>query len=52
MKLKLLHTVNEWLTMERMYRDMLESYEIKTASHLDYLKMICKTSLKMNQSIN
>ena len=46
------YTVNEWLTMERMYRDMLESYEIKTASHLDYLKMICKTSLKMNQSIN
>ena len=45
-------TVNEWLTMERMYRDMLESYEIKTASHLDYLKMICKTSLKMNQSID
>lgn len=46
------YTVNEWLTMERMYRDMLESYEIKTASHLDYLKMICKTSLKMNQSID
>ena len=46
------YTVNEWLTMERMYRDMLESYEIKTASHLDYLKMICKTSLKMNQSMD
>ena len=46
------YTVSEWLTMERMYRDMLESYEIKTASHLDYLKMICKTSLKMNQSID
>ena len=46
------YTVNEWLTMERMYRDMLASYEIKTASHLDYLKMICKTSLKMNQSID
>ena len=46
------YTVNEWLTMERMYRDMLESYEIKTASHHDYLKMICKTSLKMNQSID
>ena len=46
------YTINEWLTMERMYRDMLESYEIKTASHLDYLKMICKTSLKMNQSID
>ena len=46
------YTVNEWLTMERMYRDMLESYEIKTASHLDYLKMICKTSLKMNQAID
>ena len=46
------YTVNEWLTMERMYRDMLESYEIKTASHIKYLKMICKTKLKMNQSID
>ena len=30
----------------------MDSYEIKSASHLDYLKMICKTSLKMNQAID
>lgn len=46
------YSAEEWLTMERMYRDMMDSYEIKTASHLDYLKMICKTSLKMNQAID
>ena len=47
-----LYNVEELLQMERFYRDMMDSYEIKSASHLDYLKMICKTSLKMNQAID
>lgn len=47
-----LYNTEELLSMERLYRDMMDSYEIKTASHLDYLKMICKTSLKMNQAID
>lgn len=47
-----LYSVDEWLYMEKLYRDMMDSYEIATASHLDYLKMICKTSLRMNQAID
>lgn len=47
-----LYSADEWLVMEKLYRDMMNSYEITTASHLDYLKMICKTSLKMNQAID
>jgi hypothetical protein len=31
---------------------MHETYDIQGASHEDYLKMICKTSLKMNQAID
>ncbi len=52
MKWGKLYNPDEWLYMEKLYRDMMNSYEITTASHLDYLKMICKTSLKMNQAID
>ena len=31
---------------------MMESYDIQTAGHIDTLKFICKTSLKMNQLID
>ena len=30
----------------------MESYDIQTAGHIDTLKFICKTSLKMNQLID
>ncbi len=42
----------EWIQLEDLYNRMHETYEIKGASHEDYLKMICKTSLKMNQAID
>jgi len=47
-----LYKEEEWLILEQFYNQMHESYDIQTASHEDYLKMICKTSLKMNQAID
>jgi hypothetical protein len=31
---------------------MMTSFDIVTPSHEDYLKLICKTSLKMHQCID
>ena len=42
----------EWVQLEKLYQDMMASYDIQTAGHIDTLKMICKTSLKMNQLID
>lgn len=47
-----LYSIEELLTMEKLYRDMMESYEITTASHIDYLKKICKTSVKFDQALD
>lgn len=47
-----LYKEEEWVQLEDLYNRMHETYEIKGASHEDYLKMICKTSLKMNQAID
>lgn len=46
------YTPVEWVTMEQLYNDMCESYDIQTAGHKDTLKMICKTSLKANQLVD
>ena len=42
----------EWVQLEKMYNEMMESYDIQTAGHIDTLKLICKTSLKANQLID
>ena len=47
-----LYKLEEWVDLERFYRDMMESYDIQTAAHKDYLKKICKASLKMDQAID
>lgn len=47
-----LYNEEEWLFLEQFYNQMHNSYDIQTASHEDYLKMIAKTSLKMNQAID
>ena len=43
---------DEWVWLEQLYNDMMESYDIQTAGHLDTLKLLCKTSLKCNQLID
>lgn len=42
----------EWVRMEQLYNDMMNSYDIQGAGHKDTLIMICKTSLKANQLID
>ena len=42
----------EWVALEQLYKDMMESYDIQTAGHIDTLKMLCKTSLKSNQLLD
>lgn len=42
----------EWVYMERLYQDMMKSYDIQTAGHKDTLKMVCKCSLKANQLLD
>lgn len=47
-----LYSEEELLQMERLYYEMMASFEISTASHLDYLKKICKVSLKLEQGLD
>ena len=42
----------EWIWLEQLYNEMINSYDIQTAGHIDTLKMVCKTSLKANQLID
>lgn len=42
----------EWIQLEKLYAEMMESYDIQSAGHIDTLKLICKTSLKANQLID
>lgn len=42
----------EWIKLEQFYNEMMDSYDIQSAGHIDTLKLICKTSLKANQLID
>ena len=42
----------EWIKLEQLYNEMMESYDIQSAGHIDNLKLVCKTSLKANQLID
>lgn len=42
----------EWVQLEQYYQEMMQSFDIQTPSHEDYLKLICKTSLKAHQLID
>lgn len=42
----------EWVQLEKLYNEMMNSYDIQSAGHIDTLKLICKTSLKANQLID
>lgn len=46
------YTVNEWIQLEKLWTEHMQSFDIQTASHKDYLKLICKASLRANQFIN
>jgi hypothetical protein len=40
---------DQWVALEQLYTDMMKSYDIQTAGHIDILKLVCKASLKANQ---
>lgn len=42
----------EWIRLEQLYEEMMGSYDIQGAGHIDTLKLVCKTSLKANQLID
>ena len=42
----------EWVQLEKYYQEMMQSFDIQTPSHEDYLRLICKTSLKAHQLID
>ena len=43
---------DEWVQLEKLYSDMMSSYDIQGAGHEDTLKLVCKTSLKSNQLLD
>ena len=42
----------EWIALEKLYKEMMDSYDVQGAGHIDTLKLLCKTSLKCNQLID
>ena len=42
----------EWIALEQLYNNMMESYDIQSAGHIDILKKCCKTSLKADQLLD
>jgi hypothetical protein len=45
------YTIPECIKLEKLYLEMMDSYDIRTASHLDYLLKICRISLKIDQAL-
>ena len=43
---------SEWVRLEQLYTDMMNSYDIQAAGHKDILKLACKASLKANQLLD
>ena len=52
MKWGRLYTPSQWVTLEQLYKQFMDSFDIQGAARIDTLKMICKTSLKMNEAID
>jgi len=48
MKWGRLYRPSQWVALEKLYNDFMNSFDIQGAGRIDTLKMICKTSLKMN----
>lgn len=52
MKWGRLYRADEWVALEKLYKDFMSSFDIQDAARQDTLKKICKTSLKMDQAID
>ena len=42
----------QWVKMEQLYNEFMESFDIQGAARIDTLKKICKTSLKMDEAMD
>ena len=47
-----LYTPSQWVALEQLYNEFMNSFDIQGAARIDTLKKICKTSLKMDQAID
>ena len=52
MKWGRLYRPSQWVALEQLYNEFMNSFDIQGAARIDTLKMICKTSLKMNEAID
>ena len=52
MKWGRLYRADEWVALEQLYNEFMNSFDIQGAARIDTLKKICKTSLKMDQAID
>ena len=52
MKWGKLYKPSEWVELERMYDEMMKSFTIEDADSRNTLVLLCKTTLKANQSID
>ena len=47
-----LYSAADWVALEQLYNEFMNSFDIQDAARIDTLKKICKTSLKMDQAID
>ena len=52
MKWGIYYTAEQWIKLEKLYKEFTESYTIDTAGTIDTLKQICKLSLKGNEALD
>lgn len=52
MKWGTLYRPQEWIELEKMYREMEESFDIQDADSRATLILLCKTNLKANQALD
>lgn len=52
MKWGRLYKPSEWVELERMYTEMMNSFDIQDADSTATLILLCKTNLKQNQAID
>ena len=43
---------DEWVALEQLYKEMMDSYDIQSAGDINTLKLACKCSLKANQLLD
>ena len=46
------YKISEWIELERLYKEMTDSFDIHDADSKSALIFICKTNLKMNQALD